>query len=84
LQAERPIAVSILSFDPSKSGESSIEASWTISDTKSGRPATSSRVFRTRHIATTKGQDVMDIVATMSTLVAETADDIAATIATDK
>ena len=83
-QAKRRITVSILGFDPSKSGESSIEASWVISDAKSGSPVASGRVFRTRHIATTKGPDVMDIVGTMSSLVTQTATDIATTIAADE
>lgn len=83
-QAERRISVSILGFDPAKNGESSLEASWVISDAKSGSPAASSRIFRTRRAATAKGPGVADIVGTMSGLVAETADDIAATIATDK
>ena len=83
-QAERRISVSILGFDPAKNGESSLEASWVISDAKSGSPAASGRIFRTRRAATAKGPGAADIVGTMSGLVAETADDIAATIATDK
>jgi hypothetical protein len=82
VQAERRITVSILGFEPRENGESSLEASWVISDAKSGSTVTSNRVFRTRHVATTKGPGVIDIVGTMSGLVAETADDIATAIAT--
>jgi hypothetical protein len=83
-QAKRRITVSILGFDPSKSGESSLEASWVISDAKSGSPVVSGPIFRTRHVATTNGPDVMDIVGTMSGLVTQTAADIATTIAADE
>jgi hypothetical protein len=84
LQAHRRITVSVLGFDPRKRGESSLEASWVISDAKPGSPVASTRIFRTRHVATAKGPDVMDIVGTMSGLVTETADDIATTIATQE
>lgn len=83
-QARRRITVSILEFDPRKTGESSLEASWVISDAKSGSSVANSRVFRTHHVAITKGPNVIDIVGTMSGLVTETADDLAATIATDQ
>jgi uncharacterized lipoprotein YmbA len=80
LRAARRITVSILAFDPVRRGESSLEASWVISDAKSGPAVTSSKSFRARHVAQAAGSDVKDIVGTLSGLVTEVADDIAATI----
>jgi uncharacterized protein len=81
LRAERRITVSILAFDPARRGESSLEASWVISDAKSRPDPTRSKSFRARHVAMATGSDVKDIVGTLSGLVTGIADDIAATIA---
>jgi uncharacterized lipoprotein YmbA len=81
LRAERRITVSILTFDPVRRGESSLEASWVISDAKSGQAVTGSRSFRARHGTMATGSDVKDLVRTLSSLVTEIANDIAATIA---
>jgi uncharacterized lipoprotein YmbA len=80
LQAERRITVSVLRFDPRENGESSLEASWAMSDGKSGPTLAASRSFRARHVVPATGSDVGDIVRTMSGLVAAIADDIAASI----
>jgi uncharacterized lipoprotein YmbA len=80
-RADRRITVSILAFDPVRRGESSLEASWVISDVKSRPAVTPGKSFRARHVATATGSDVKDIVGTLSGLVTEIADDIAATIA---
>jgi hypothetical protein len=81
LRAERRITVSILEFDPGRSGESTLEVSWEISKARSGPTLAASTSFRARHVVPTKGSDVADIVRTMSGLVAAIADDIAASIA---
>jgi uncharacterized lipoprotein YmbA len=79
-RAARVISVSILGFDPSRHGESSLEASWVISDTKSEPRAAEARNFRSSHVAPTKGSDMRDVAQTMSDLVMAIADDIAASI----
>ena len=81
LRAARRITVSIVEFDARRDGQSSIEASWVISDANAGSRA-DSRIFRKRHLASATGHDVQDIAATMSGLVQDIAEDIAATIAT--
>jgi hypothetical protein len=83
LRAVREISVSILAFEPSRRGESAIEASWVISDAKSGSKPNGVRSFRTRHVMVAKGSDVEDIVRTMSDLVAAIAEDIATSTGAD-
>jgi uncharacterized lipoprotein YmbA len=79
-RAARVISVSILGFDPSLHGESSLEASWVISDAKSELKAAEVKNFRSSHLVPTKGADMQDVAQTMSDLVLAIADDIAASI----
>jgi uncharacterized lipoprotein YmbA len=84
LRFNRRISVSILTFDPGRGGDSVLEASWQISGPKSASLGGGGRSYTARHVASTKGVTVPEIVATMSGLVTMVADDIAATVATDE
>ena len=80
LRVDRRITISILEFDPARKHESVLEASWTISDAKSGLSLGGIKTYKTRHVASTDHSNVEEIVATMSALVAKMTDDIAATV----
>jgi uncharacterized lipoprotein YmbA len=84
LRFDRRISISILTFDPGRDSDSVLEASWELSDPKSAPLGGGTRTYRARHIASTKGATVPEIVATMSGLVTMVADDIAATVAADE
>jgi uncharacterized protein len=84
LHTDRRIAVSILEFDPRRSGENVIAASWTVSDGKSMTTGGGSKIYRARHVASSNGSNITEIVATMSGLVTMVADDIAATLAANE
>lgn len=79
-RAARVISVSILEFDPSQRGESSLDASWVISDPKAEPGSAAARSFKSSRRAPAKGADMQDVAQTMSDLVMEIADDIAASI----
>jgi len=78
MRSERRITISILKFDPGRGRESVIEASWAISDEKSTSSQGGSQTYRARHVASSNGSNVTEIVATMSGLLTMIADDIAA------
>ncbi len=80
LRVDRWIAISIVEFDPARKNESVLEASWTISDAKSGPSLDGIKTYKARHVASTDHSNVEEIVATMSALVAKMTDDIAATV----
>jgi uncharacterized lipoprotein YmbA len=84
LRMDRRITISILEFGPARKNESVLEASWTISDAKSGPSLDGIKAFRARHVASTDHSNVEELVATMSTLVAKMTDDIAATVLADE
>ena len=73
---DRRITISILEFDPARKNESVLEASWTISDAKSGPGI---KTYKARHMASTDHSNVEELVATVSAL-AKMTDDIAATV----
>jgi uncharacterized lipoprotein YmbA len=83
LRFNRRISVSILTFDPGRGSDSVLEASWEITDPKAPSLGSAIKTHRARHVASTKGTTVPEIVATMSSLVTMVADDIAATLAAD-
>jgi uncharacterized lipoprotein YmbA len=80
LRMDRRITISILEFDPARKNESVLEASWTISDAKSGLGLDGVQTYKARHVASTDHSNVAELVATMSALVAKMTDDIAATV----
>jgi uncharacterized lipoprotein YmbA len=80
LRMDRRITISILEFDPARKHESVLEASWTISDAKSGPGQDGVKTYKTRHVASTDNANVEELVATMSALVAKMTDDITATV----
>jgi hypothetical protein len=84
LRMDRQITISILEFDPARRNESALEASWTISDTKSGPSLNGVKTYKARHVASTDHLNVEELVATMSALVAKMTDDIAATVLADE
>ena len=84
LRMDRRITISILEFDPARKNESVLEASWTISDAKSGPGPDGIKTYKARHVASTDHSNVEELVATMSALVAKMTDDIAATVLADE
>ena len=84
LRMDRRITISILEFEPARKNESVLEASWTISDAKSGLSLDGMKTYKARHVASTDHSNVEEIVATMSALVAKMTDDIAATVLADE
>jgi uncharacterized lipoprotein YmbA len=77
----RRVTVSILEFTAEQSGQDVLDASWAISDP--GAAPTSPAIFAhtSRHVATTNRASMAVIVATMSRLLGELANDIAASLA---
>lgn len=82
LAAEFPllgsITIGILDFDPRRQGPSTIEVSWSIRTGRGTQPP--SEIHRARRSLAAAGPAVADLVAAMDRLVAQIADDIAATI----
>jgi uncharacterized lipoprotein YmbA len=74
------ITVSILAFDPQEDGGGVIDASWTISKRAAGNQRDAMKTFRARHTMQGSKGDIVYLVATMSALVSQVSDDIAATL----
>jgi uncharacterized lipoprotein YmbA len=80
----RRIAISILEFDSRSDGQSVLDASWTISEPGTVTEAGSTEIHRVRHVASTDGADLKNVVATMNRLLPALADDILASLPQDQ
>jgi uncharacterized lipoprotein YmbA len=80
----RRITISILEFDTGSDGQSVLDASWTISDPQTVPEGSSTEVHRIRHVASTNGAGMKNVVATMNRLLPALADDIVASLPHDQ
>ena len=71
------IAISILTFDLDRHGESFVDVSWAVSDTEPG----TTKSFHVRHGVPNTGSDIAALVASMSRAVAMVAKDITVSLA---
>ena len=80
----RRIAISVLEFDAGSDGQSVLDASWTISDLGTVPDGGSIEIHRVRHVASTKGVDAKNVVATMNRLLPALVNDILASLPQDQ
>jgi uncharacterized lipoprotein YmbA len=78
-RADRRIAISILTFEPARSGESTLAASWSVFDVKK-EASRHTRTFSAHYSDPTSRNDISSLVGTMSELTAKLADDVAASL----